>query len=98
METTRVYWQMNEEAVYDEMLFSHKKTRKSYHLWQHEWIWRHYAKRNKSEKNKYYMISLICEIGREKSKNTTYPQLIEKDKNSWSINIWDDGYELNLLG
>lgn len=39
-------------------------------------LWWHYTKRNKSEKNKYYMISPICGILTTPPKN---PKLIEKE-------------------
>ena len=38
-----------------------KKVRKSYHLWQHGWPWRHYSKWNKLQKNKYCKISHACD-------------------------------------
>ena len=37
-----------------------KKRMKSCHLWQQWWTSGHYAKRNKPDRVKYHMISLVC--------------------------------------
>ena len=38
------------------------KRRKSCYLWQHDGPWGHYAKRNKTKKDKYCIVLLICRI------------------------------------
>ena len=54
---------MNKESMvyrYKGILFSHEKEGDSIICDNLDEIWGHYAKWNKSDKDKYYMISLLC--------------------------------------
>ena len=48
--------------VHNGILFSHKKRRNPTICDNTDRLWRHYAKRNKSEKDKYCIMSFMCGI------------------------------------